>query len=121
MQLVDMDAKNNKNSPISTKKSPEKKDEGKNGIFWIRVSFLFAFYSLMLILFHQSVMNYLYDFGIFWSYQRHDILSQILFTNAIIGILSGIVAIFKKKNFGWLAILLNMLFSFIGIILIIMA
>ena len=111
MQLVDMDAKKDIVSPISTKRLPEKKDGGKKGIFWVRVSFLFAFYSLMLLLFLQSVVNYLHSFGI-WPRQGYEILYLLIFTSTIIGILSGIIAIFKKKNLGWLAILLNVLFCF---------
>ncbi|NOQ37652.1 hypothetical protein GQ472_02070 [archaeon] len=111
-----MDAKNNKISPISAKISQKKKDDGKNGIFWIRVSFLFAFYSLMLILFYSYIFSYLYYFTNM-PFDRMWILFQIFFTNAVIGILSGIIAIFKKKKLAWLSILLNVLFSIFGMIM----
>jgi len=116
MQLVNMDAKNNKISPISTKTPPKKKDDGKNGIFWVRVSFLFAFYSLMLMLFYESVVDYIYDFGI-WPRQGYDIVHQIVFTSVIIGMISGIIAMFKKKKLAWLAVFLNVLFCIINIIM----
>ena len=119
MQLVDMKAKNNKNSPISTKTLPEKKDNSKNGIFCIKVSFIFAFYSLMLLLFYESVVDYLQGFGI-WR-QAYEIVFLIVITSAVIGILSGIVAVFKKKKLAWLTVLLNVLIFFIGIILLVIA
>ena len=117
MQLVNMDAKNNKISPAKT--SPKKKDDGKKSIFWIKVSFLFAFYSLMLLLFYQSFVDYLQGFGI-WR-QAYEIVFLIVITSAVIGILSGIVAVFKKKKLAWLTVLLNVLIFFIGIILLVIA